>query len=508
MKTHKTEQKEISLPAYGAGRIVAAEYHKSEVPSYRRNPFIEALPPIFSDKEIYKSLANYPEFVVESRDQPTHIRLHHLFTLLELIKPDHRHIQLFRSIDIAIRRSYLGRNIVDGSLHKLHSRVERKANRKKSGTGFMVIGISGIGKTTAVGAALSIFPQVVFHSQYMGLEFNFIQLVWLKIDCPYDGRLAALCEGFFAAVDDVIGTNYSQIYRRSNIGEKLLGIKTVVEQHRIGILVIDEIQNLVDARGVERSTLLNYLVSLVNLVGIPVILIGTYKALTLFKGEFRMARRSSGEGAQEWHRIDKGDDWSAFLQAVWKYQYIRKPSPLSDELSNALYEVSQGITDVAIKTFMLAQSRSMQTGMESLTVNLIRSVAKDHLGYLKTALDALKSKDLDKLKTIEDLRPLDVKELIEAVAMDIEIKETITKLPNAPNENLTVVGEANTGEEPSSDDFPKKPRKTKKSASRRTESQLDPSDLRGIFREATRTKKDFVVALRASGVIVPIDRWV
>ena len=69
-----------------------------------------------------------------------------------------------------------------------------------------IIGISGIGKTTAIERLLLMYPQVIKHFEYKGECFTRTQIVWLKIDCPYDGNLSTLCKSFFKAIDDILGT--------------------------------------------------------------------------------------------------------------------------------------------------------------------------------------------------------------------------------------------------------------------------------------------------------------
>ena len=71
-----------------------------------------------------------------------------------------------------------------------------------------IIGISGIGKTTAIERLLLMYPQVIKHEMYEQQPFNRTQIVWLKIDYPYDGSLSTLCKSFFKAIDDLLGTRY------------------------------------------------------------------------------------------------------------------------------------------------------------------------------------------------------------------------------------------------------------------------------------------------------------
>ena len=66
-------------------------------------------------------------------------------------------------------------------------------------------------------------------------------------------------------------------------------------------------------------------------------------------------------------------------QGLWKYQWTDKKVELDQEFIDVMYEESQGISDIAIKLFMLTQWRALDKEIESVTPGLIRSVAKDRL---------------------------------------------------------------------------------------------------------------------------------
>ena len=142
-----------------------------------------------------------------------------------------------------------------------------------------MICISGIGKSLAVERILRLYPQVIHHSKYQGRNFTYSQIVWLKLDCPFDGSLKGLCINFFQAVDSILGTSYHKNYgsKTRTTDEMLPYMALVAANHGIGILVIDEIQRLSLAKSGGSEKMLNFFVQLVNTVGVPVILFGTYK---------------------------------------------------------------------------------------------------------------------------------------------------------------------------------------------------------------------------------------
>ncbi|MDT3705044.1 MAG: ATP-binding protein [Thermincola sp.] len=106
--------------------------------------------------------------------------------------------------------------------------------------------MSGVGKTTAVEKVLSLYPQQILHTKYKGKPLFLTQLVWAKIDCPFDGSLKGLCLSFFAYVDRILGTGYSKKFSsdRMTVDAALPRMAQIATTHCLGLLVIDEIQHL------------------------------------------------------------------------------------------------------------------------------------------------------------------------------------------------------------------------------------------------------------------------
>jgi hypothetical protein len=140
---------------------------------------------------------------------------------------------------------------------------------------------------------------------------------------------------------------------------------------------------------------------------------GTYKAWSILGSEFRQIRRGTGQGDFVWDRMQRSDsDWQLLVEALWGYQYVRYPCRLTEELSDTLYYECQGITHFAVILFMLAQVRAITTGVEKITVSIIKSVAKDCLRTARKILNALKSGNLEDLKNCEDVLAIDIEKFI------------------------------------------------------------------------------------------------
>jgi hypothetical protein len=177
-------------------------------------------------------------------------------------------------------------------------------------------------------------------------------------------------------------------------------MKTVAANHSLGVLIIDEIQNL---KRVKDPRMLDFFVELDNEMGVPIVLVGTPDAEDTLSGDFRRARRASGQGEMRWNRMQNDVEWRYFLKALWKYQYVQKQSHLTDELSQVMYYESQGITDIAVKLYFLAQRYAIVMGEENITRETIQQAARMGLPSLQLFLEHLRSNNTRKIKAYRDL---------------------------------------------------------------------------------------------------------
>ena len=51
------------------------------------------------------------------------------------------------------------------------------------------------------------------------------------------------------------------------------------------------------------------------------------------------------------------------MGALWDYQWTKKEVPLTPEISDIMYEESQGIIDIAVKLYAMAQIRAIYSGI-------------------------------------------------------------------------------------------------------------------------------------------------
>lgn len=390
---------------------------------FRGNPLIEALPPVIEDSnEVIDMLSHNDGHHDGERQYSPRYRMHFVLRLFRYFQPLEQHLDIEERFSLCIRQGYLHRSplspdyakgLADGYRVIKSGSYVLPVAYNPTGSGFTIIGLSGVGKTSAITRVLSLYPQVIVHSRYRNTPLVLKQIVWLKLDCPHDGSVKGLCMEFFESVDRAAGTNYFELYAKRSITiDKMMKImEQIARLHCIGVLVIDEIQHLTLAKGGGSEKMLNFLVTLVNKIGIPVVLIGTTKAMDVLQSEFRQARRSSGhQGDLLWDKMKNDTSWDIFVSTMWKNQWTRQIVPINDEFKNALYYESQGIVDIAVKLYAMIQIRAIGLQTETITPKDFHTVASEKLGLVKPALDALRSGDKNRIKAIGDIAPISIED--------------------------------------------------------------------------------------------------
>lgn len=406
------------------GAKALASYTKQAITEYAGNPLIEALPPILDEAAAAELISNFPKPVApEELELDGAMRIHCIDRLRTVVQPFLLHLELESLLSLLIRRGYVGRNPTSAStvrhLHSLSGAQRYHDAFKSTADTFSVVGLSGIGKSTALHAILSLYPQTIRHERYEGQQFVHTQITWLKLDCPRDGSLAGFCQQFFHAVGQALGDqDYHKRHRHRNINDALQQMEQVASTFFIGALLIDELQNLHLAKTGGKESMLNFFLHLVNNIGIPVVFIGTNSMVSLFSDVMRVARRSCGGGMIEFKRFEKEDDeWRFLVENLWSYQWCKQAAELTPEIFDALYEHTQGVTDFLVKLLVLSQRYAIQSGSECLTAETIVKVSNSKMQILRPALSALRSRDPSRMRKFDDLLPIE-EQLMEMMAFN------------------------------------------------------------------------------------------
>jgi hypothetical protein len=411
----------IVLP--NGNEAVEAEYITSPIEEYNKNPFIQSLPPLIDKESIVRKLLLNQSFNIEERKLDGSIRVHMVNRIYKIFQPLPVHVRIWNMIDSLIRQGYISRNPFDKEYKQIinenGSRINRGEFNFNSSTSFistascgLIAGYSGVGKTTTVNRCLSYIPQIICHNYYNDTHFNQIQLTWLRIEAPTS--LKSLALQFFTKIDSILGTDNLKRYISKNLStDALLSLMgTVANNINLGVIIIDEFQNL-NRNGV--SQIMNFLVSLINsCCGVSLLFIGTPACYDIFSNELRIARRVTGNGGITWNNMENDQEFRLLLKAIWRYQWVRKPVELTQEMINLFYDCTQGVLDLVVKLYCNSMKRAIETGKEQITKEIVIKVCKEEFKFTQPMVQAIKSGNPYKMQQYEDIRKLeDVRDVVD-----------------------------------------------------------------------------------------------
>ncbi|MHB8064389.1 MAG: ATP-binding protein [Ruminiclostridium sp.] len=411
---------------------VNARYIRQEQENYSGNLLLEALPPIKNLDKTFDFLKKYPNYSENEKNCSDEYRIHSIFRLLNFLIPLSSNLMTDQYLSIIMRNGYISkrigtrdywsmieksnRNLVKGEKNVLELSTQYSI-ASNSSNGFLIIGSSGCGKTSGINNSLSFYPQVIKHFLDVdGMKSFFTQIPWIRVDCSYDGRISGVCYHFFSELDLLLGTDYVHKYGRITIDKMIEAISFLSLKYAIGALVVDEIQYIKHTKNGEE--LFNFFVTLSNTIRIPIIYIGTYKASNTILGEqYAKGRKSEGIGSVEYYRLDSNDlEWNTFIETLWKYQWVKNITPLTQEIRDIMFKRSLGIIDRVIKIFMAVQLEAVFSGEEQITIDLINNVANNKFKLSEKIIRAFQSGNKADINLYDDI-----------IAPDIKIEEYLNR---------------------------------------------------------------------------------
>ena len=404
------------------GRTVEATYRVPAVPSHRGNPLIEALPPILEDEgEITIALSNRVRFDKEFLEASPRLRLYEVDRLRQFWMPDREHVALEAQISMMLRSGYRNRNPADvGKWYELMAAAKQRMETpleagfpgglpqareivQAHATGMAIEGVSGVGKTTSVKRILSLYPQVIVHSDERRRIPTAKQIVWLMITCPGDGGAVGLTRAIIRAFDAVLGENHLDGYMKKRASAETMRAAAVsrAHLHALGVLVIDEIQILNRSKSDNVEGIKNFLLVLMNELQVPVVVIGSTGTATFLASDMQTGRRFSGGGYFRMERLTKGEELELFVRRIWGSSLLRehpKWSELPEDSRKAIVEavwlMTAGVHDLVVKAFVLAQNHALSRGQEALTPQIFQAVYERDFRPLHANLKGLRGGDV------------------------------------------------------------------------------------------------------------------
>ncbi len=343
--------------------IVPARYIRPRIKKDEGNPYIEALPYPRTDRQIQqaynRTLYSYDPDKAKNAGKLDKMLQVEMLRQLRFPLPFHSELEF--SFYSSLLTSYRARHQIktnEKGISYTAFNEEFETDSILSGSssdstnaGFSLIGYSGCGKSSAISILVSHYPQVIMHDD--GDDGYYPQIVYLVVNCTPNSNFSALYEGIGDAIDKAFN-NAQPVYSReiakiSGLGRKAEKVKELVEKFAVGIIIFDEIQ-LIDFEHTKENTF-DSLLTLANRTKVAIAVVGTEDARDKMFNELRTARRIGNMINGNLYCNNKR--FFEFLaKQLFMYQWFDEPVELTQNIIDALYDVTKGIIDQLIGIYL------------------------------------------------------------------------------------------------------------------------------------------------------------
>ena len=350
--------------------------------------FTTKLPEMKSGNELISALSIIPEYDETICQQNQAVRLMALSDLYQIYIPSQMSLEIYSKLYLALLRSMQKK----GTQMAIKQRYENyKAIQQQSYSGilggsdsFTIIGTSGIGKSSAISRAISLITE----NRIIETDKPYTKIIpCLIVQCPIDSSVKGLLLEILRKVDEELGTDHyiHAVKSRASTTDMLIGAVSSIALNNIGMLVVDEIQNVVNSKN--GKSLIGALTQLINNSGISICMVGTPESTVFFEQAMQLARRSVG---LQYTTMKYDEYFQSFCKVIFKYQFLKNHTEITAAITEWLYEHSAGVVSVVVSLIHDAQEIAILTGKEVLNLDTLNEAYQQRLtllhGYIQPSV--------------------------------------------------------------------------------------------------------------------------
>lgn len=343
---------------------------------------INALPPMLAGEELKEKLKILPLYDRGIRLESQAARLMALNDIYEVYLPSVMSCEIYSKIYLAMLRSLQkkGTNLAVQQRYENYKGMKQQNgyNGLVGGSdSFTIIGASGIGKSSAISRAIHIATD----SRVIEMKEPYCKIIpSVVVQAPFDCSVKSLLLQILRQVDEELDTHYFHMAVKSKATvDILIGSVSQVALNHIGLLVVDEIQNVVKHKG--GMQLVGMLTQLINNSGISICMVGTPEVETFFESVDYLARRALG---LNYGKYEYNAYFRQVCEVLFSYQYIQRETAISDSIIQWLYEHSGGILAVVVSLLHDGQEISILNGREQLDLISLNEAYEQRMKMLHT----------------------------------------------------------------------------------------------------------------------------
>lgn len=351
------------------------------------NKIIEYLPRMKSSDELISAMEVLPDYTENICNENSVTRLLALQNLYKIYVPSFMSVEIYSKLYLSLIRS-LNKKQTKIATMQQNENFKAIINQEYRGIiggsdSFTIIGNSGIGKSSAISRAI----ELITENKVIETEKPYSKIVpCVIVQCPFDSSVKGLLLEILRKVDEVLESSYYDKALRSRATtDMLIGSVSQVALNHIGLLIVDEIQNVVNSKN--GKSLVGALTQLINNSGISICMVGTPDSNIFFEQAMQLARRSLG---LQYGAMKYDDNFREFCTTLFSYRYVKYESRLTEGIISWLYEHSGGITSVVVSLIHDAQEIAILNGSEKLDLDNLTEAYKKRLSLLHSYIEPQK----------------------------------------------------------------------------------------------------------------------
>ena len=302
----------------------------------------------------------------------------------------------------------------------LHGNAAASAN-----AGCTMLGYSGCGKSSSLEILLSNYPQVIEH--HTDEIPRFTQIVYLVVVCPANSNFSALYASIGAEIDIALG-NTKPIYKTminkcKTLAEKADKVCELISLFGIGCIIFDEIQ-LIDF-GSTKENSFESLLTIVNKTKVALFAVGTEDAYEKMFPNIRTSRRT-GSLIYASQYCNSKNFFAHIVAFLMQYQWFDEPIQPTEEIVDALYQVTKGIVDQLIAVYMYMQIDYLRARKKPvIDGNYVIKIAEKHFPGMQKLLSEIEDPEAEakRIALMKESREQLEKELRQA-----QMEESMTRI--------------------------------------------------------------------------------
>ena len=367
---------------------------------------IHILPTMKSGDDLLSSMEVLPEYDESIRSNEAPVRLMALSDLYRIYVPSQMSLEIYSKMYLALLRSLQkkGTKMAVQQKNQNHKAVIQQEYSGIMGgsDSFTIIGSSGIGKSSAISRAITLITE----NRVIEVENPYTKIIpCICVQCPFDSSVKGLLLEILRKVDEIIESKYYEnALRARTTTDMLIGSVSQVALNHIGLLVVDEIQNVCNSKN--GKSLVGMLTQLINNSGISICMVGTPESAVFFEQAVQLARRSLG---LRYDVMEYGTDFRNFCEIVFSYQYVKQKTEITDGIMEWLYEHTSGNISVVVSLIHDAQEIAILNGKEVLDLEALQEAYKQRLSMLHGFIHMEQKRQTSKAKkkvsvTVTDVR--------------------------------------------------------------------------------------------------------